>query len=61
VAESKCSLNVSLKISETITPRKLIFCRNVLLFGLLKLYSRDYRIPYIFQTGSGKPEKIAKV
>jgi hypothetical protein len=51
---------ISLKISETITPRKLMFCKNVPRVGLIKFCSQNARIPYIFWTGIGKLEKMAK-
>jgi hypothetical protein len=49
------SLNIFL---ETITPRKLIFCRNVP-WGVL-FCSRGSEIPNVFRTGSEKLGKKAK-
>jgi hypothetical protein len=53
-------VNNSLKISETIIPRKLIYCRNVPWVGLFGICSHGSEIPNIFQTGSEKPIKLAK-
>jgi hypothetical protein len=55
---SVSDVNFSLKIfSETITPRKLIFCRNVPWGVLFNICSLGSEIPNIFQTGNEKLEK----
>jgi hypothetical protein len=51
------SLNV---FSVTITPRNLIFCRNVPWDGLLKFCSHISKISNIYCTGSEKLGKKAK-
>jgi hypothetical protein len=53
-------INNSLKISETTAPRKLIFCRNVPWFRLLKICLHGSQIQNICQTGSEKPQKLTK-
>jgi hypothetical protein len=54
-------VNISLKLffSETIIPRKLIFCRNVPWVGIFKICSQGSEIPNNFRTGSEKPQKLA--
>jgi hypothetical protein len=59
---SVSGINFSLNIFflETITPRKLIFCRNVPWGVLFKFYSRGSEILNIFRTESEKLGRIAK-
>jgi hypothetical protein len=47
-------VKISLKISETTTPRKPIFSRDVPWVGLFKFCSLGSRILNILQTGSEK-------
>jgi hypothetical protein len=56
------SINFSLNIffTETMTPRKLIFCRNLLWGVLFKICSWGSEIPNIFRTGSEKLGNKAK-
>jgi hypothetical protein len=52
-------VNFSLNISETTTPRELIFGRNVPWVVLFKICSHGSEIPNNFRTGSEKLLKIA--